>query len=314
MKVYRSSSKFPAAAKNPVVALGNFDGVHRAHQRMFQIAIREARRVKGRALAYTFDPHPVKVLSQASAPPMINTLGQKLELMAETGLESAVVEPFDLKFAHLSAEEWFHKILAKRLHARVVVVGYDFTFGSRRSGTVEVLERLCAEAGVACRVLEAQLQGETLISSSQIRSFVAKGDVERAAALLGRWFFVDGKVIRGAGRGAELGFPTANLQSENELKPAPGVYACFADVGRKRHRAVANLGQNPTFGGTALSLEAHLLNFKGKLYGKALRLHFLKRLREERSFASAGDLVHQIRSDIRHAERAFTLAESRRFP
>jgi riboflavin kinase/FMN adenylyltransferase len=314
VKVYRSSSRFPASVKKPVVALGNFDGVHKAHRKMFQIAIREAARIKGRSVAYTFHPHPVKVLSQVSAPPMINTLEQRLELMAETGLDAAVVEPFDLKFAHLSAEEWFRKILVKRLHASGVVVGYDFTFGSRRSGTVEVLERFCAEAGIFCRVMEAQLEGEGLISSTQIRSFVAKGDVEHAAELLGRWFFVDGKVVRGAGRGAGLGFPTANLKSENELKPASGVYACFAEVGRKRYRAVANLGQNPTFGGSALSLEAHLLNFKGNLYGKKLRLHFVKRLREERSFGSAEELAQQIRSDIRQAEKAFTLAENRRSP
>ncbi len=302
MKVYRSSSKFPASIKNPVVALGNFDGVHLAHQKMFKIAIREARRIKGRAVAYTFHPHPVKVLSHVAAPPMINTLEQKLELMAETGLDAAVVEPFDLKFAHLSAEEWFQKIVVKRLHAAGAVVGYDFTFGSRRSGTVEVLERLCAEAKIFCRVLEAQLEGEALISSTQIRAFVAKGEVEHAANLLGRWFFVDGTVVRGAGRGAGLGFPTANLKTENELKPAPGVYACFSELGPKKYRAVANLGQNPTFGGTALSLEAHLLNFKGNLYGKKLRLHFVKRLREERSFASAEDLVRQIRADIRQSQ------------
>jgi len=312
VKVYRSSSKFPASIKKPVVALGNFDGVHQAHRKMFQIALRESRRIQGRAVAYTFHPHPVKVLSPFAAPPMINTLEQKLELMAATGLDAAVVEPFDLKFAHLSAEEWFRKILVKRLRASGVVVGYDFTFGSRRSGTVEVLERLCAEAGLFCRVLEAQLEGEGLISSSQIRAFVAKGEVERGAGLLGRYFFVDGKVVRGAGRGAGLGFPTANLKSDNELMPAPGVYACFAELGRKRHRAVANLGQNPTFGGSALSLEAHLLDFKGKLYGKKLRLHFIKRLREERSFASIEDLVLQIRSDIRQAEKIFTLAENRR--
>lgn len=312
MKVYRGSSTFPASLKKAVVALGNFDGVHQAHRKMFQVAIREAKRIGGKAVAYTFHPHPVQVLSQVAAPRMINTLEQRLELMAETGLDAAVVEPFDLKFAHLGAEEWFRKILLKRLHAAGVVVGYDFTFGSRRSGTVEVLERLCAEAGIFCKVLEAQLEGEGLISSTQIRNFVAKGEVEHAAALLGRWFFVEGSVVRGAGRGAGLGFPTANIKSANELKPAPGVYACYAEVNGKRYRAVANLGQNPTFGGSALSLEAHLLNFKGNLYGKKLRLHFVKRLRQERSFASAEELVQQIRLDIRQAEKLFTADNKRR--
>jgi riboflavin kinase/FMN adenylyltransferase len=285
------------------VALGNFDGVHRAHQKMFAMAKARARRLKGTSVAYTFDPHPVKVLSQEAAPPMILTLPQRLELLEACGLDAVVVEPFDHKFAHLKAEQWFHKVLVKNLHCSEVIVGYDFTFGSRRLGTVELLEALCREAGIECRVLEAQLQGETLISSTRIRAFVAKGDVERAAQLLGRSFFIDGKVIAGAGRGAQLGIRTANLKTANELLPLNGVYACYAEVGGRRYAAVTNLGMNPTFGGRALSLESHLLHYRRDLYGKTLRLHFVKRLRDERSFPSAEALVQQICKDIRDAEK-----------
>src|SRR5262249_34258466 len=185
---------------------------------------------------------------------MIVTRAQRLELLEACGLDAVVVEPFDHKFAHLKAEEWFNKVLVKNLHSRELIVGYDFTFGSRRSGTVERLEILCKGAGIECHVLEAQLQGDTLISSTRIRAFVAKGDVESAAQLLGRRYFIDGKVIAGAGRGAELGIRTANLKTDNELLPLNGVYACYAEVEGRRYAAVTNLGMNPTFGGQALSL------------------------------------------------------------
>lgn len=303
MKVYRGSKSFPASAKRPIVALGNFDGVHLAHQKMFKLALARAHKLKGTAVAYTFDPHPVKVLAQASAPAMINTLAQKLELLEKTGVDAAVVEKFEPRFAHLSAEDWFRKVLVKNLHAAGVVVGYDFTFGSHRSGTVETMEKLCAAAGLDCQVLEAQLLGETLISSSRIRAFVGKGEVEVAARLLGRPFFLDGTVIQGAGRGASLGIRTANLKTDNELIPLGGVYACWAELGKKRYPAVTNIGLNPTFGGRTLSIEAHLLGFHRDIYGKELRLHFLKRIRDERSFETVEALVAQIHRDIETAKK-----------
>jgi len=312
LKVYRSSKSFPASAKNPILALGNFDGVHLAHRRMFKLAKARARRGRGIAAAYTFDPHPVKVLSPVSAPKLINTLPQRLELMEKAGLDAAIVEPFDLKFAQLGAEAWFHKVLVERLHAAGVVVGYDFTFGSHRSGTVETLLALCRETGLHCQVLEAVLLGETLVSSSQIRAFVAQGEVKRAGDLLGRPFFIEGRVIQGAGRGAQLGIRTANLQTKNELIPSNGVYACRAEIDGRRHPAVVNIGMNPTFGGKALSIEAHLLRFKRDVYGCTMRLHFLERIREERTFASVEGLVAQIHRDIGTAEQIFEGAKPKR--
>lgn len=280
------------------MALGNFDGVHLAHQKMFQRTLQLARKVKGTAVAYTFDPHPVRILSQESAPPMLNTLPQRLELIKKTGMQAVIVEPFDLKFAHWTAEEWFKKILVENLHAFAVIAGYDFTFGTHRSGTVETLEKLAAQHGLNYRILEAQMRGETLISSTQIRQFLLRGDVERAADLLGRPYFIDGIVVRGAGRGAKLGFPTANLRLENELPPLSGIYAGWAEVGGRRFKAVTNIGTNPTFGGKSMSVETYLLRFKKDIYGKKLRFHFVKRIREERTFASVEALVKQIRDDI----------------
>ncbi len=303
MRIFYSSKDAPRSLKRPVLTLGNFDGVHLAHQKMFQLAIREAKKLKGKAVVYTFEPHPVKVLSKESAPLMINTLAQKLELIRKTKMAAVVVEPFDLKFAHLGAREWFQRVVVENLRASGVVAGYDFTFGQHRSGTVELLETLCLQVGIRYKILEAQMLGETLISSSQIRHFIARGEMERAAALLGRNYFIDGEVIQGAGRGAQIGIRTANLKTENELIPLNGVYACFVQRGLRRYRAVTNIGMNPTFGGKALSIEAHLLRFNKEIYGKNLRLHFVKRIRDERTFPSVEKLVEQIRCDIEAAKR-----------
>jgi riboflavin kinase/FMN adenylyltransferase len=285
-----------------VVALGNFDGVHLAHQKMFQLARQEAKRLKGNAVAYTFDPHPVQVLSKSSAPAMINTLPQKLELLREQKIKAVVVEPFDHKFAHLGAREWFEKIILHRIHAAGIVAGYDFTFGIKRSGTVETLHQLCEEHQIHCHILQAQTSGDTLISSTQIRHFIAHGELQRAAELLGCPYFIDGTIIKGVGRGKRIGVPTANLQTDNELLPARGVYACRAKVGLRSYGAVTNIGYNPTFGGESLSVETHLHRFRRRLYGKNLRLFFLKKIRDEKVFGSAEELVAQIKKDIHTAE------------
>ena len=298
VKIFHSSKSFAWRKRKPIVALGNFDGVHLAHRKMFSLARSAAKKAGGVSVAYTFHPHPVKVLARKSAPLLINTLDQRLELIAETGIDAAVVEPFDLKFAHLTGAEWFDKVILKNLNAAGVVAGYDFTFGTHRSGTVETLERLCRERGIDCRILEAQLRGETLISSSQVRDFIGKGEVGLAAELLGRWFFIDGSVVAGAGRGVQLGIRTANLKTENELIPLGGVYATWTELGKKRYRSVTNIGMNPTFGGRTLSIETHILKFKRDIYGKTLRLHFVRRLRPERSFTGPGELIQQIHKDV----------------
>jgi riboflavin kinase/FMN adenylyltransferase len=270
---------------------------------MFALAKQEAKKAGGISVAYTFHPHPVKVLASASAPLMLNTLEQRLELIAECGIDAAVVEPFDLKFAHLKAEEWFEKILMKNLNAFGIVAGYDFTFGTHRSGTSETLERLCREHGLVCRILEARMVGDTLISSSRIRDFVRKGSMDLAGELLGRPYFIDGQVVAGAGRGAQLGIRTANLKTENELIPAGGVYATWTRIGKRKYRSVTNIGMNPTFGGTTQTIETHLLRFRGNLYGKKLRLQFVERLRAERSFSGPSELLQQIKKDIEKAEK-----------
>jgi len=303
MKVFYSSKDFPKKINRTVVALGNFDGVHLAHRAMFQITRRLAKKLKGKSVAYTFEPHPAKVLSKASQTLRINTLEQKLELLKEQKLDAVVVEPFDKRFSALGPEEWFQQILMARLHAKGVVAGYDFTFGNKRSGTSELLHQLCERKGIHCEILSAQLNQGTLISSSQIRQFVSMGRVDLAAQLLGRPFFIDGEVIQGFGRGAAIGIPTANLKVLGELLPSQGVYACRAKLGRRTYRAVTNIGMNPTFGGESLSVETHLLGFSKNIYGKKIRLFFMEKIREEKAFASADALVAQIHEDMDRAKK-----------
>ncbi len=305
MKVFYGSESFPATLKNPIVALGNFDGVHRAHQKMFQWAKRWAQRHQGKSVAYTFEPHPVKVLSPDTAPPRITSLPQKLELMAWAGLDLVVVEHFHPHFAQWSPETWFSNILVKRLHARGVIAGYDFTFGSKRSGTLETLHRLCSDHNIECYSLPAQLWRGTLISSTQVRRWTSEGKIEKANALLGHPFFLEGEVVRGQGRGQALGIPTANLQSHGELIPKAGVYISQVLWGKHQAHGITNVGNNPTFGSQSLNIETHLLNFSGNLYGKKLRIVFLKRLRDEKKFPSADALVKQILHDRSKAETFF---------
>jgi len=306
MKLFHSSQDAHGRLKNPVVALGNFDGVHRTHQKMFDLTVQLAREKKGLACVYTFDPHPVKILSPESAPPLINTLPQKIELIEKFKIKGLILEPFSPAFSKLSPEAFFEEVLVRRLGAKGIVAGYDFTFGAKRAGTVETLERLCFKHDVSCRILDAYLLGNTLVSSTQIRNLIHAGLVERATEMLGRPFEILGTVIRGEGVGASIGFPTVNLLVENELIPATGVYASQVKIGRRHYFSVTNIGYRPTFGGKRLTVETHLLHFKKNIYGRKIRLEFLAKIREERMFASVGELVQQIRKDIESAKKGFS--------
>lgn len=303
MKIFHSSKAACGKIKKAVLALGNFDGVHLAHQKMFELTRTLAKKLKGTPSVYTFDPHPVKILSPESSPPLITTLAQKIEWIKKCRIQALVVEPFNPRFAKLTPEEFFEKILVEHLRAAGVVAGYDFTFGARRAGTVETLEKLCRRFAVACEILDATLLGESLISSSQIRNYVREGEMDRAAALLGRPFEVIGTVIRGERIGNRLNFPTANLLVENELIPPVGVYATRMKIGLRTFSGVTNIGFRPTFGGKRLTVETHLMRFRKNIYGKKVRLSFIKRIREELPFPSTEELVKQIQKDVEMAER-----------
>jgi riboflavin kinase/FMN adenylyltransferase len=298
---------------HPAVTIGNFDGVHRGHQALVGAAIAEARSASGTSVVLTFDPHPSRVLSPERAPLALMTLEQKAEVLEGLGLDRLLVLPFTPELARESPGAFARSLLAETLGARAVVVGANFRFGRNRAGDVALLRQLGAGLGFEVRAVAPVLEDGAPINSTRIREALARGAVESARVLLGRRFFVDGSVVPGVGRGRTLGIPTANLAVVNETIPGGGVYACWC---RARDEppapplpAVVNVGRRPTFGGTSVLVEAHLLDFDGDLYGRRLRVEFEARLREERRFEGPGPLVEQIRRDI-EAARVLLLASA----
>jgi len=293
-----SSLGWPPSA----VTVGNFDGVHRGHQALVSAAVARARAAGGPSVVLTFDPHPARVLRPDRAPAALTTLAQKEELLAGLGVDRLAVLPFDAALARLSPEEFARAVLRDTLGARDVVVGESFRFGHRREGDARSLADLGSRLGFAVHPVPPVQDGGGPVSSSRVRLALGHGDVGAARALLGRPYFVDAGVVRGEGRGRTIGVPTANLAAENEILPAPGVYAgyCRLPAGES-WPAVVNLGRRPTFGGGELALEAHLLGFAGDLYGARVRLSFHERLRDEQRFPSKEALVARIRDDVARA-------------
>ena len=286
----------------PVVTVGNFDGVHLGHRALVARTVAEARGAKGTAVVLTFDPHPARVLRPGRAPRELSTLPQKEELLAGLGIDALVVVPFTTELAARSADAFVADVLVAALGVRVVVVGESFRFGHRQSGDVRRLEALGGDLGFGVRAMAPLLLDGQPISSSRVRDALGAGDVATARALLGRSYFVDARVVRGDGRGKALGVPTANLEPENEVIPGQGVYAghCWLPDGEERP-AVVNVGSRPTFGRGGITVEAHLLDFAGDLYGSRVRLSFEVRLRGEQRFADEEALVAQILRDIARA-------------
>ena len=255
------------------------------------------------ALACTFDPHPLEILQPERAPLPITTLADRLELIAETGIDTAVVVAFTRAIAALEPEAFVRDALAGTLRAREIVVGFNHRFGRGARGDARLLETLGPSLGFRTHVVAPLEVDGVPVSSSEIRAALGRGDLERATRLLGRPYALGGEVVRGAGRGRTLGFPTANVRMDLRLPLAPVVYVCRARVGPAEYRAVVNAGVRPTFGETELAVEAHLLDFSGDLYGQRIQLTFLRRLREERRFPSAEALREQIAADVAAARR-----------
>ncbi len=304
MRIFHSSRRAKEFCKKGVcLTLGNYDGVHLGHRSILGNLVKEAQRRKWPAVVYTFNPHPVKILAPHLAPPLINTEKQKIELFASCGVDAVIFEKFNHRFSSLSPQIFFQKIIRERLHATFVIVGYDFTFGKKREGNIETLEYLCFKNGIELTIMKPQMAGNTLVSSTVVRKYLMEGDVVHAARLLGRFFFLDGKVVHGNKRGQKLLIPTANLKTENELIPANGVYATQTRIGKIVYGSVTNIGTNPTFGNRFRSIETHLLDVDLKIYGKKMRLYFLKKLRDEKKFISPQALALQIKKDIALAKR-----------
>jgi riboflavin kinase/FMN adenylyltransferase len=304
MALVRPRGPGPLGWPRPAVTLGNFDGVHRGHQVLVAAVVEEARALQGTPVVLTFEPHPARIVNPERAPRALMTVEQKAEVLASLGVERVVALPFTLELSRKSPEEFAALVLRDTVGAALVAVGPDFRFGRGRTGGLETLTRLGPQLGFRVRTAPPVLHDGAPVSSTRVRECLKAGSIEDASALLGRRFFVDGLVVRGQGRGRSLGVPTANLEPVNEQLPARGVYACWCRTPqRSAVRGVVNIGIRPTFGEGASTVEAHLLDFEGDLYGSTLRVEFAARLREERKFPDAAALFRQIGDDIAAARR-----------
>jgi riboflavin kinase / FMN adenylyltransferase len=293
-----------------VLTLGVFDGLHLGHQLIMKTVVERARAVSAVPTVITFEPHPRAVLHPESAPPLLQTFDQKIEALGVLGIEQTIVINFDAAFAQIRAQDFLRDVVVDRLHAKEVYLGRGFAFGHNREGNIELLRQVSDRLGFrADEVPEVRLRGRR-VSSSRIRELLQQGQVNLARRMLGRPYGVEGRVVRGAERGATLGFPTANLQPHNRVIPRGGVYVTATLIDGQWRRSVTNIGTRPTFERTAQSsIETFVMGWSGDLYGDVVRVRFLHRLRAEKKFGSVDDLKSQIAGDVARAEDYFGRAE-----
>lgn len=293
----------PALRGGTTVTVGTFDGVHPGHVAVLREIVHRARSANRKSLLVTFEPHPLEVVNPAAAPPLLTTGPERREAFAETEVDYVVFLHFDATLAAMSPDAFVREVLRRRFGMQELVIGYDHGFGRGRSGDVETLKRLGAEDGFLVDVVGPVEIGGHPVSSTQIRRAVAGGDLKTAARLLGRPYSVSGRVVAGAGRGRTIGIPTANLGQvpPNKLFPPDGVYAAWVETPIGRYAAMLNQGPRPTFGDQERSVEAHLFDFSGDLYGRWVRVEWAERLRETRKFESATALKAQLADDRRRA-------------
>ena len=300
---------FDASGRSSVLAIGNFDGIHLGHQAILKQAVERAAETGAVATALTFEPSPLKVLRPESAPKRISTSEQRLEWFRAVGVESAVVLPFTVELSKLTPEEFVERILVQELQVRAVLVGENFRFGHKQAGNTALLRELGQKLGFEVIALAPVAAHGEVVSSTVIRREIAAGDVTQAGRLLGRPFVLTGEIVGGTATGRKFTFPTLNLKPEQELLPAPGVYVTRALLGgeARSRRSVTNIGVRPTFGGTALTVETHLLDYAGEVAANRIALRFWKRLRPEQRFSGPEELRAQIRRDIGAANHFFSL-------
>jgi riboflavin kinase / FMN adenylyltransferase len=292
----------------PVVALGNFDGVHLGHRAIMKAAMDRARAAGGTSFAMTFDPLPSKLLFPERAPKLILVPEDKLELLRISGIDGVIVVNFTRAFSRIEPRDFVRDYLVAKIGAREVVVGHSVNFGHNRAGNASVMVELGREFGFDTTVVGPVKQAGIEVSSTKIRELISSGDVRTAARLLGRYHFLHGTVVRGRERGRTIGFPTANLDSATECLPADGVYATRVVLDDGHYASITNIGMRPTFNEAARSVEAHIFDFNRDIYGHRIKLELIERIRGEKKFASAEELRQQIAQDLSRAHEILASA------
>lgn len=307
MEILRGLGEVTEKHRGAALTIGNFDGVHVGHQKIIRNVAAMAAERGVPSLAITFDPHPLSVLKPERCPRLLTPLEEKARLLLSYGIDMVLFVDFSREFANLRPDEFIKDVLVDRLGAKAVVVGHKYAFGKGKRGSTELLRRRGRKYGFKVKVVRnAKMFGKT-VSSSRIRTIVSNGKVAKAARLLGRPYAVEGKVVKGAGRGARLlDAPTANIATRCEVIPKDGVYAVRAALDDRSfgriYDGVANIGMNPTFHGAERTLEVHIFGYRGDLGGKTVRVGFIERLREERAYPSADALREQIARDMENAK------------
>lgn len=307
MKLIEKLEKITKPFKDVAITIGNFDGVHLGHRVLFRKVVEKANEFDGVSIVMTFEPHPIKVLTQNGGPPLITMYKQKAELIEESGIDVLICIPFTKQFAAISAKEFVQDILVTRIGMKAIIVGEDYAFGKNREGNLDFLKKHGDNLDFEVIILK-KLQDATTksieISSTKVRELVSAGNVEQAKSLLGRRYQIRGKVAHGRDRGGRLlGFPTANIKLYDELCPKIGVYAVTVECLGQTYKGVANIGYSPTFDDNDFTVEVHLLDFDGDIYGKTIRVNFANFLRDEKKFSSVDELSKQIEKDIKKARK-----------
>jgi riboflavin kinase/FMN adenylyltransferase len=307
MKIIRGIKNYTEKLPRPVLTLGNFDGVHLGHQSIFRKLVERAKEINGTSMAFTFEPHPLKVLAPERSPRLLNTFHAKMRLFERAGIEVVVCANFTRSFADQNPEDFGRDVLHELIGVKEVYIGYDYAFGKGREGSIDSLKRMGEAWGFVVGVIEPVRVDGMVVSSSAVRDLLSKGRVGEAARLLGRPYAIEGEVVHGAHRGHTLGFPTANLKTSNEMIPVFGVYAVLVRVAGRTMKGVASIGIRPTFDSGPVSIEVYLFEFHDDLYGKEMEVLFIKHLRGEEKFADAEALVRQIRKDVLDAQEVLSL-------
>ena len=303
MDIITNCGELPGEFTSSVVTLGNFDGVHLGHRELFRSLVKTARQFNCSSIVYTFNPHPLKFLAPGKAPLLLNTPAEKQRLIAASHVDYLIETPFTTDFAKMSPENFVTDILLGKLKIKALIVGYDYAFGKGRRGDTDFLKACGEKYGFHVQVLQPVGDDGLPYSSTLIRQMIAAGDVSGVVRLLGRQYNLEGVVVHGDQRGRTLGFPTANLETEKEQLPVPGVYAVKVRHNLQEYGGVVNIGRRPTFDVEGSTIEVYLLDFTGELYGQKLRIYFVERLRDEQKFASVEALVATIEMDVVRARQ-----------
>src|SRR3990167_5868033 len=286
MKIIRGSQNIKNKIKNPVLTLGNFDGVHLGHREIFRRVVERAKEIDGTSIVYTFEPHPLRIVAPSRTPPLLTTFRKKMQLMEKSGIDIVVCADFTKRFADQHPRDFARDTLSGKIGVKEVFVGYDYTFGKGREGTIAYLKKMGEEFGFRVSVIDALTIDGEIVSSTLLRDTIE-----------------DGKVVDGFKKGSVIGFPTANIDTSYDLIPHTGVYTVKTLLDEEIYDGVANVGFNPTFHRDRLSVEVHIFNFSSNIYGKEIEVFFIKKLRDEVEFTSADELRIQIERDVDSARK-----------